>query len=113
VADLWTSGSSGPEWLVRVRELCPGAGRCALIDFADHRAYQAVRRALVLGQFDTYLQKPWGSPEERLYPVVSEVLGGWARRALPQQAMVRVVGERAAIKRGSFVAVEVLGWLLV
>jgi len=94
VADLWTSGSSGPEWLVRVRELCPGAGRCALIDFADHRAYQAVRRALVLGQFDTYLQKPWGSPEERLYPVVSEILGGWARRALPQQAMVRVVGER-------------------
>jgi thioredoxin reductase (NADPH) len=94
VADLWTSGTSGPEWLVRVRELCPGAGRCALVDFADHSAYQALRRALVLGQFDTYLQKPWGSPEERLYPVVSEILGSWARRALPKEAMVRVVGER-------------------
>lgn len=28
-------------------------------------------------------------------------------------AMARVVGDRSALKRGSFVAVEVLGWLLV
>src|SRR5439155_7983043 len=77
VADLWTSGTNGPEWLVRVRELCPGAGRCVLIDFADGSGFQALRRALVLGQVDTYLFKPWGSPEERLYPVVSEIVGSW------------------------------------
>ena len=28
-------------------------------------------------------------------------------------AMVRVVGDRTVLKRGSFIAVEVLGWLLV
>jgi thioredoxin reductase (NADPH) len=94
VSDLWASGTNGPEWLVRVRELCPGAGRCVLVGFGDAAAYQALRQALVLGQADTYLFKPWGSPEERLYPVVSELLGSWARRALPQEAMVRVVGER-------------------
>ncbi|KAI9453141.1 hypothetical protein BJY52DRAFT_1290446 [Lactarius psammicola] len=33
--------------------------------------------------------------------------------ALGTTAMVRVIGERAAIKRGSFIAIEVLGWLLV
>jgi hypothetical protein len=33
--------------------------------------------------------------------------------ALGTMAMVRVISERSTIKRGSFMAVEVLGWLLV
>ena len=33
--------------------------------------------------------------------------------ALGTAAMARVVGDRSAMKRGSFIAVEVLGWLLV
>jgi hypothetical protein len=33
--------------------------------------------------------------------------------ALGTTAMVRVVGDRSVLKRGSFIAVEVLGWLLV
>ena len=33
--------------------------------------------------------------------------------ALGTAAMAQVIGERAAIKRGSFIAIEVLGWLLV
>ena len=94
VADLWASGTSGPEWLVRVRELCPGAGRCVLVGFGDPGAHPVIRRALVLGQADTYLLKPWGNPEERLYPVISEMLGSWATRALPPAAIVRIVGER-------------------
>jgi hypothetical protein len=36
------------------------------------------------------------------------LLGG-----LGTTAMARVIGERAHMKRGSFIAVEVLGWLLV
>ena len=94
VTDVWSSGPGGPEWLVRVRELCPGAGRCVVVGFADPGAYPVIRRALVVGQADTYLLKPWGNPEERLYPVVSEMLGSWARRALPQVAIIRIVGER-------------------
>src|SRR2546427_5459952 len=35
VADLWTSETSGPDWFVRVRDLCPGAGRCMLVGYAD------------------------------------------------------------------------------
>jgi thioredoxin reductase (NADPH) len=94
VTDVWSSGPGGPEWLVRVRELCPGAGRCVVVGFADPSAYPVIRRALVVGQADTYLLKPWGNPEERLYPVISEMLGSWARRALPQVAIIRIVGER-------------------
>src|SRR3979490_1709625 len=34
VADLWTSGSSGPEWLVPGGEAFPGGGRRAVILYA-------------------------------------------------------------------------------
>jgi thioredoxin reductase (NADPH) len=93
VADVWTAGTS-PDWFVRARELCPGIGRCVLVGWADARAYPIIRRALALGQAETYLLKPWGHPEERLYPVVSEMLASWARTALPQPAILRIVGER-------------------
>ena len=33
--------------------------------------------------------------------------------ALGTTAMARVVGDRSVLKRGSFIAIEVLGWLLV
>lgn len=50
-------------------------------------------------------------------PHLGPLLLGTATRlllgALGTAAMVRVIGERAAIKRGSFIAIEVLGWLLV
>ena len=55
-----------------------------------------MRRAFVLGQLDTYLLKPWGDPEERLYPVVSEILGSWARSVRPRVALLHIVGERWA-----------------
>jgi thioredoxin reductase (NADPH) len=38
--------------------------------------------------------KPWDNPEERLYPVVSELLGTWARLTRGRGAMFRIVGER-------------------
>jgi len=94
VADLWTSETGGSEWFVRVREFCPGAGRCVLVGFGDAPAYYDLRRVLALGQAETYFLKPWGHPEERLYPVVSEMLASWARTALPQPAILRIVGER-------------------
>ena len=92
VVDLSTSGS--PDWLDRVRELCPAASRCVLVRYADASDYTRLRRILALGQAETFLLKPWGHPEERLYPVVSEILGSWARTSLPQPAVVRIVGER-------------------
>ena len=43
---------------------------------------------------DYYLLKPWDPPEERLYPVVDDLLGDW-RQAHPEHTSdVRVVGHR-------------------
>src|SRR5438093_9994633 len=103
VAHLWAPEMTGLDLLARVHDLCPRASRCVLVSYGDGPAYQHVRRAFVLGQLDTYLLKPWGDPEERLYPVVSEILGSWARSVRPRVALLHIVGERWA-RRGRRVA---------
>jgi thioredoxin reductase (NADPH) len=94
VADVWTSERVGIEWLARVRQLYPRTPRCRLVSYGDVAAYPLVRRALVLGQVTTYLLKPWDHPEERLYPVISELLGTWSRLTRGRGAALRIVGER-------------------
>src|SRR5207244_11713513 len=75
---------------------CHRASGWVRVSCGDGPASQPVRRAFVLGQLDTYLLKPWGDPEERLYPVVSEILGSWARSVRPRVALLHIVGERWA-----------------
>jgi thioredoxin reductase (NADPH) len=93
VANQWLPGMTGIDWLVRARDVCPKASRCLLVGWGDAPAYPLVRRAMMLGQINTYLLKPWGHPEERLYPVVSEILGGWTRMTQPRVEILRIIGE--------------------
>src|SRR5262245_36648350 len=50
------------EWLDRVHELCPRASRCAVVHYGDGQLYPMFRRALLLGQVDTYIVQPEGNP---------------------------------------------------
>lgn len=84
------------EWLAHVHDLCPKASRCVLVRYGDGASYPAVRQAIVLGQVETYLLKPVVDPEDRLYPVVAEILGRWTRTARPRVALLHLVGERWA-----------------
>jgi thioredoxin reductase (NADPH) len=95
IADIWTSEMSGLEWLERAREACPKASRCVLVGWGDGAGFVQVRHAIVSGLVDTFLIRPCDDPEERLYPVVSEILGRWSRANRPRMAPVlRIVGER-------------------
>jgi thioredoxin reductase (NADPH) len=85
---------TGIECLGRVRELCPRASRCILVGYGSAATFTQVRRALSRGQVDTYLLKPCDNPEERLYPVVSEILARWTRMTRPRVPVLRIVGER-------------------
>jgi thioredoxin reductase (NADPH) len=96
IAGVSTPDRSACDWLARVHELCPRASRCALVSYGNGPTYPVVRRALVLGQVDTYLLMPVGDPEERLYPMVSEILASWARATRPRVPVVTIVGERWA-----------------
>jgi thioredoxin reductase (NADPH) len=85
--------SGSLEWLASVHDVCPGAARCVLVRYGDGGAYPSVRRSLVLGEVETYILTPPGDPEERLYPVVGEILGRWMRQRRPRVPVLRIVGE--------------------
>ncbi len=96
VAEQWMPEMTGIDWLVRARELFPRASRCLMLRYGDAAGIPLVRRAMTLAQVDVVLMQPWGSPEERLYPLVSEALAGWTRVSRPRVEILRIVGDRWA-----------------
>jgi len=93
IAGVATPEMTALDWLEQVHDLCPSAARCALVSYGAGPTYPVVRQALVRGHVDSYLLKPLGNPEDRLYPVVAEILGSWSRSTQPSVPLVRIVGE--------------------
>src|SRR4029077_21269595 len=82
---------SGVEFLEAAIPLYPEAKRALLTAYADT---DAAIRAINDAQVDYYLMKPWHPPEERLYPIIDELLGDWhGTFRVPFQG-IRVVGHR-------------------
>ncbi len=54
------------------------ARRIAVVGVGDTSVADELSRALTLGQVDSYVGYPWSSPEEELFPLVSEALRLWA-----------------------------------
>src|SRR3954464_15952617 len=89
LVDQRMPGMSGTEFLAASRELYPDAKRVLLTAYADT---DAAIRAINDADVQHYLLKPWDPPEERLYPVLDDLLETW-RRPSPS-ANLRVVGDR-------------------
>jgi len=82
---------TGVELLEKAIPLFPKAKRVLLTAYADtEAAIQAINTARV----DYYLVKPWDPPEERLYPVLNDLLEDWQAGFRPPFEGVRVVGDR-------------------
>ncbi|QBI20072.1 response regulator [Egibacter rhizosphaerae] len=89
LADQRMPGMTGVELLQHAVELYPDAKRALLTAYADtEAAIAAINDAGV----DHYLLKPWHPPEERLYPVLDDLLETW--RPPPLVADLRVIGHR-------------------
>ena len=82
---------SGTELLAELRVLFPDTKRALLTAYADTEA--AIAAINVVG-LDYYLLKPWDPPEQRLYPVVDDLLADWRAHATVPFDGVRVVGSR-------------------
>src|SRR5436190_1950578 len=83
---------TGVEFLEQARVLYPKARRVLLTAYADtDAAIGAINKADV----DYYLLKPWDPPQEKLFPVLDDLLEDWKAHA-QQRAddRVRVVGHR-------------------
>ena len=78
-ADQRMPRMTGIELLGQARDHAPGAKFLLLTAYADTDV--AIRAINDIG-LDYYLLKPWDPPEERLYPVVDDLLDDW-RQAHP------------------------------
>jgi thioredoxin reductase (NADPH) len=82
---------SGVEFLEQARSLFPDAKRVLLTAYADtEAAIQAINTARV----DYYSMKPWDPAEEKLYPVLDDLLGDWQAQYRPPFQGMRVIGHR-------------------
>jgi thioredoxin reductase (NADPH) len=91
VADQRMPGLSGTDYLVRAREVVPTAKRVLLTAYADtEAAIQAINEV----DLDYYLLKPWDPPEDKLFPVVRDLVGAWESGAALEAGGVRLIGHR-------------------
>jgi thioredoxin reductase (NADPH) len=82
---------TGVEFLEKARELFPEAKRALLTAYADT---DAAIRAINAVHIDYYLLKPWDPPDEKLYPVVDDMLEEWRAHFRPNFEGLRVIGPR-------------------
>ena len=91
LSDQRMPGMLGVEVLARSREVYPLARRVLLTAYSD---IDAAVRAINEAHLDYYLSKPWDPPEERLFPVIDDLLDAWQAEYLPEAKGLRLVGHQ-------------------
>ena len=82
---------SGVEFLERAIQFFPEAKRVLLTAYSDtDTAIQAINTI----NLDYYLLKPWDPPEEKLYPVLNDLLEDWLATSHSPFEGIRVIGDR-------------------
>lgn len=80
---------SGVDFLEAAKEIYPESKRVLLTAYSDTNA---AIKAINDVQLDYYLMKPWNPPNEKLYPVLTDLLDEWEKSYQPEFYGVRVIG---------------------
>lgn len=91
LADQRMPQMAGVEFLEQAISIFPAAKRVLLTAYADTNA---AIRAINAAQLDYYLLKPWDPPEEKLYPVLSDLLDDWQANYRPPFEGIRIISDR-------------------
>jgi len=91
LADQRMPGMTGVEFLAAAREIYPDAKRVLLTAYADTEVAIAAINTI---QLDHYLMKPWDPPDEKLFPVLDDVLDDWQASFRPPFEGLRVISHR-------------------
>src|SRR5215218_2352035 len=91
LADYRMPRMNGIDFLEAAMDLVPHARRALFTAYADTDAAIA---AINVVDVDHYLLKPWEPPEEKLYPVVDEMIEMFESEASPEVRETKVVGHR-------------------
>ncbi len=91
LSDQRMPGLDGVGTLRQVAEHAPRAKRALLTAYADT---DAAIGAINDGRVDYYLLKPWDPPEDKLYPVLDDLLDDWRAGWRPGYGGLRLVADR-------------------
>ena len=89
ISDQRMPEMEGVDFLQKAREFYPDAKRVLLTAYSDT---DAAIRAINNVQLDYYLMKPWDPPEEKLYPVINELLEDWQSTWRPAFKGIKLIG---------------------
>jgi thioredoxin reductase (NADPH) len=82
---------TGIDVLRETLEIHPSSKRALLTAYADTEA--AIQAINDVG-LDHYIMKPWDPPEEKLYPILDDLLEDWVARYRPRFEGIRVIGQQ-------------------
>lgn len=108
ISDQRMPEMEGIPFLEKAREFYPDAKFMLLTAYSD---IEAAIRAINNLKLDYYLLKPWNPPEEKLYPVVDDMLEEWSANTKADYDGIKVLGTRWSSK--SYSAKEFLSRNLV
>ncbi|RRR85772.1 FAD-dependent oxidoreductase [Streptomyces sp. RP5T] len=91
LADYRMPQMNGIEFLEQALDVYPGARRVLLTAYADTNA---AIDAINVVDLDHYLLKPWDPPEEKLYPVLDDLLEAWRCSDFRPVPATKVIGHR-------------------
>lgn len=95
ISDQRMPEMEGVVFLERSKEIYPEAKLVLLTAYSDiDVAVRAINRL----KLDYYLLKPWNPPDEKLYPVVDDLLDEWQAQYKPDHEGIRVIGFQWAPK---------------
>ena len=95
LSDQRMPGMTGVDFLERAMVIYPEARRVLLTAYADT---EVAIRAINTARIHYYLTKPWDPPEEKLYPVLNDLLEDWQAGYKPPFEGVRVIGHRWSLR---------------
>ncbi|HAS39252.1 MAG TPA: fused response regulator/thioredoxin-disulfide reductase [Microscillaceae bacterium] len=79
----------GVEYLEKAMEFYPDAKRVLVTAYSD---IEAAIKGINDVQLDYYITKPWDPPEEKLFPVIDDLLGAWQMSYRPDFEGIRIIG---------------------
>jgi thioredoxin reductase (NADPH) len=89
ISDQRMPEMEGLVFLEKALEIYPDAKQVLLTAYSD---IDAAIRAINNVKLDYYLLKPWNPPEEKLYPVLNDLLDDWQAMYKPDHEGIRIIG---------------------
>jgi thioredoxin reductase (NADPH) len=91
ISDQRMPEMDGVTFLEKAKEIYPGVRQILLTAYSDT---DAAIKAINSVKLNHYLLKPWNPPDEKLYPIVNDLLDEWHAMYKPDHEGIRIIGHQ-------------------